>query len=86
MDKYLMFEPCVYLNFRGETEQGLRMYLSSRSSYCDISLNRLEAFIYTINNFNLFESAQLMINYFQRPEYGSNLYSCNVEPEVAVDC
>lgn len=81
MDKYLKFEPCIYVDFRGESQMGLRMYLSSESSYCDISINRLEAFIYTINNINLFQSAQLMINYFEKPELGYNLYSFNTEPE-----
>lgn len=85
MDKYLKFEPCVYLDFRGETQRGLRMYLSSDSSYCDISLNRLEAFMYIINTINLFESAQMMINYFGRPELGHNLYSYNIEPEDDVE-
>lgn len=80
-DKYLRFEPCVYLDFRGETQMGLRMYLSSESSYCDISINRLDAFMYIINTINLFESAQLMLNYFQRPELGYNKYAFNTEPE-----
>lgn len=79
MDKYLKFEPCIYVDFRGESQMGLRMYLSSETSYCDININRLEAFIYTINNINLFESAQLMLNYFKSPELGHNLYSYNSE-------
>lgn len=81
MDKYLKFEPCIYTDFRGESQIGLRMYLSSENSYCDISINRLEAFIYTINNINLFESAQLMINYFGIPELGHNLYSYNSDSD-----
>lgn len=80
MDKYLRFEPCVYEDFRGELQMGLRMYLSSSTSYCDISLNRLDAFIYIINTINLFESAQLMLNYFERPEFGYNLFHFNTEP------
>ena len=57
------------------------MYLSSMESYCDISLNRLEGFIYIIDNINLFESAQVMLNYIERPEIGTNLYSFNTEPD-----
>lgn len=85
MDKYLQFEPCIYVDFRGESQRGLRMYLSSSTSYCDISLNRLEAFKYIIDSINLFESAQLMINYIQRPEFGTNLYTFNTEPDEEVD-
>lgn len=82
MDKYLQFEPCIFTNFRGEAERGLRMFLSSNESYCDISINRLEAFKYIIDSINLFECAQNMLNYIERPEYGYNLYSFNTEPEI----
>lgn len=85
MDKYLQFEPSIYINFRGEPERSLRMFLSSSDSYCDITINRLEGFKYIIDSINLFESAQNMINYIQRPEYGYNLYTFNTEPEVEED-
>ena len=82
MDKYLQFEPSIFTNFRGESERGLRMFLSSTESYCDISINRLEGFIYIIESINLFECAQNMINYIERPEYGTNLFTFNTEPEI----
>ena len=74
-DKFLQFEPCIYTDFRGDPQRGLRMYLSSMESYCDISINRLEGFIYIIDNINLFQSAQIMLNYIERPEFGTNLFS-----------
>lgn len=82
MDKYLQFEPCIFTNFRGEAERGLRMFLSSTESYCDISINRLEGFKYIIDSINLFECAQNMLNYLERPEPGYNLFTFNTEPEV----
>ncbi len=81
MDKYLQFEPCIFVNFRGESERGLRMFLSSSNTYCDISINRLEGFKYIIDSINLFEAAQNMINYIERPERGYNLYTFNTEPD-----
>lgn len=81
MDKYLQFEPCIYTDFRGEAKRGVRMFLSSTSSYCDISIPNLEAFKYIIDNINLFESAQQMINYIERPDFGTNLYTYNTEPD-----
>lgn len=80
-DKYLRFEPCIYTNFRGEAERGMRMFLSSMDSYCDIPINRFEGFMYIIDNINIFQSAQIMLNYIERPEIGTNLYSCNTEPD-----
>lgn len=85
MDKYLQFEPIVYTDFRGEAQRGLRMYLSSKESYCDISINNLEAFKYIIDTINLYESAQLMLNYIERPTFGTNLYTFNTEPEDEAD-
>lgn len=81
MDKYLQFEPSIFVNFRGESERGLRMFLSSSNTYCDISINRLEGFKYIIDSINLFEAAQNMINYIERPECGYNLYTFNTEPD-----
>lgn len=77
MGNYLQFEPSIFTNYRGEPERGLRMYLSSQESYCDISIPRLEGFLYVISTINLFESAQIMLNYIERPEFGTNLYICN---------
>lgn len=85
MDKYLQFEPCIFTNFRGEPERGLRMYLSSQTSYCDISIRSLEGFLYTIKNFNLFQAGQNMINYIPKPDLGTNLYTYNIEPEEEAD-
>lgn len=82
MDKYLQFEPSIFVNFRGESERGLRMFLSSTESYCDISINRLEGLIYIIDTIDLFQCAQNMINYIERPDYGTNLYTFNTEPEI----
>lgn len=56
------------------------MFLSSTQSYCDISISNLEAFKYIIDTINLYESAQLMINYIERPDFGTNLYTFNTEP------
>ena len=82
MGKYLQFEPVVFTNFRGEGERGLRIYLSSDDEYFDMPINRLEAFKYITDTINLYESAQLMINYIQRPELGTNLFSYNTEEEL----
>lgn len=85
MDKYLKFEPSLFTNFRGEAERSLRMYLSSESSFCDIPVNRLDGFINIIDSINLFQSAQLMLNYIERPEFGTNLYTHNTEPDAEQD-
>lgn len=79
-EKFLQFEPSIYTDFRGHPQQGLRMYLSSMESYCDIPVNRLEGFMHTMDTISLFQLAQNMINYIERPDFGTNLYSCITEP------
>lgn len=71
LNKYLKIEPVVVRYSTGDT-MGVRMFLSSDNNYVDVDVDRLMGFIYLINTINMYESAQLMINYIQRPEYGYN--------------
>lgn len=74
MNKYIEFEPTV-CDYDTESVPGVRMYLSSKTNYVDINVDRLMGLIYLMDSINMYESAQLMINYLQRPENGTNLYS-----------
>ena len=76
MQKSLIFEPVV-INYNEDYDIGVRIYLSSINNYADMRLNNFMGFVYLINSINLYESAQLLINYLQRPEFGTNLYSFN---------
>lgn len=73
-DKYIKLEPTI-LNYDETSAPGLRMYLSSPDNYVDMTLDRLMGFIYLINSINMYESAQLLLNYLQRPELGTNLHT-----------
>lgn len=81
MQKSLIFEPIV-IDFNGEYDTGVRMYLSSTSNYVDMRLNSFMGFVYLIDTINLYESAQILINYLQRPEFGTNLYSFNSDRDI----
>lgn len=72
--KYLMFEPVVIVwENTGEQSPGVRITLGSPSVFADVSIDRFYGLIYTISNFNMYMSAQLLINYLGRPEFGANL-------------
>lgn len=73
-DKYLKLEPIV-LTYNEMTSTGVRLYLSSPDNYIDISLDKFMGVIYLIDSINMYESAQLLLNYLQRPEFGTNLHS-----------
>lgn len=72
MEKYLVLEAivCVY---EKKSFPGVRLYLSSDGNFVDMSLDRLMGLYYSISTFNLYQSGQLMLNYVQRPEFGTNI-------------
>lgn len=70
-DTYLAFEPCII--FKDEREDiGVRIYLNSETNYIEIDVNKLMGFKYLIDSINMYESAQLMLNYLPSLEYGTN--------------
>ena len=73
-DKYLKFEPVVCYN-QEVSSPGVRMYLSSETNIVDIPVNKIFGLLYLIENMNLYESAQLLLNYYARPMDGTNRVS-----------
>lgn len=73
--RYIQFDPVVVVwENTGDQTPGVRVTLGDPSIYADISVDRLFALLYTISNFNMYESAQLLVNYLGRPNFGMNLY------------
>ena len=71
---FIEFEPSILNLDNGSQSIGVRMYVNSESEGSFISVDRLLSIKYFIDNFNMYESAQLMLNYVNRPTYGTNLY------------
>lgn len=74
-DKFIGLEPSVISYEEGKSFSALRMYLSSKDNYIDMTIDKFMGLVYLIESINMYESAQLLINYLQRPEYGTNLHS-----------
>lgn len=72
-NKSIMFDPVIIDYDEGVQTQGIRITLTETYCYSDISIDRFYGFAYIINNINMYESAQLLLNYFGRPELGTNL-------------
>lgn len=73
--RYIQFDPVVVVwENTGDQTPGVRVTLGDPSIYADISVDKLFALLYTISNFNMYESAQLLVNYLGRPNFGMNLY------------
>jgi hypothetical protein len=82
MGKYLSFQAIIY-TFGEEQAPGVRMYLSDENNFVDMHINKFMGLVYLIDNMNLYESAQLMLNYINRPENGYNLMSFDNSERVA---
>lgn len=74
MDKYIKFEPII-VKYTNIEKIGVRLYLSSEEHYADIDVDKFMEFMYFMNTFNMYQSAQLMINYLGMPDYGTNRHS-----------
>lgn len=72
--KYIQFNPIVVVyDSTGEQSPGVRITLGDPDIFADITVDKFYGLKYTIDNFNLYQSAQLLINYLGRPEYGFNM-------------
>lgn len=72
--KYIQFDPVVLVwEQTGTQEQGVRITLSDPSIYADISIDKFYGLLYCIQSMNLYQSAQILLNYIQRPDFGTNM-------------
>lgn len=74
MNKYISMEPVV-CDTGDDRVAGVRVYLSSENNYVDMTVDRFMGLYYIIDTINMYESAQLMVNYLGKPDYGTNRYS-----------
>lgn len=78
-DKYIEFEPSI-LNLENEQLIGVRIYVNSDVNSLFMDASRFLALKDFIETFNMYQSAQLMLNYLQRPEYGTNMFNIDNKP------
>ena len=69
-NRLLAFKPTVIIRDDDIEYEGVIMYMNTNSSRHFLTLDEVEALLYTIENFDMFQSAQLALNYIQRPDFG----------------
>lgn len=76
MDKYLSFDPVVSQKGQSkfDCEPGVKIELSDPNNIVIMNLDKLMGLSYILSSFNMIQSAQIMINYLGRPEFGTNRY------------
>lgn len=72
-NKFITFEPIVIEYDNATQQQGVRIVLSD-ITYVDVSIDRFYGLFYLVNSINMYQSAQLMLNYLGRPNLGCNMY------------
>lgn len=75
-NKYLEFFPTIIDRgiANSDKEPGVRMYLSDPNYFIDVRINKIMGLYYSISTFNMYQAAQILINYLGRPELGTNRY------------
>lgn len=76
-DEYLEIEPAIITYNNGDQVIGVRIYVSSDYNSFFMDINTLLSFNHFISTFNMYQSAQLMLNYLGRPENGTNYTQFN---------
>lgn len=75
LNKYIEIEPIIGEYNNAEQYIGVRIFLSSESNFVDMDINKLFGLKYLLDSINMYQSAQLLLNYIQRPQFGTNLYT-----------
>lgn len=76
LNKKIIIEPIV-IDYDNITYEGVRFYLNDLSNYADITSDKLAGLIYLMDCINMYESAQLLLNYHGRPPYGDYMIQFN---------
>lgn len=71
-DTYVEIEPTTIMINDSEQATGVRFYLDSDNINFFMDTDTLLSFNYFLSTFNMYQSAQLMLNYIGRPEFGAN--------------
>lgn len=77
MQKYIEFMPTIIDRgmANADKEPGIKIEFGEPSTVIEITLDKLIGLYYVISCFNMYQAAITLINYNQRPEYGTNRYT-----------
>jgi hypothetical protein len=76
--KWLSFE-LIVIEWDNQFDKGIRISLSDDSAYTDIRIDQFMGFVYFMNSLNMYQCALELLNYIQRPEFGTNLVSYDTD-------
>ena len=77
-DNIIQMDPFIFESVGGEQTIGLNMYINKYDNVF-IDVNKFIGLVDCINSFNMFLSAQTMLNYIGKPNPGDNIYDMSSE-------
>ena len=72
---YLRLIPCVYQFEDNTYKEGIRMYVSSETTFVDMEIDKFLSLFYFISRTDMYSVATNMVTYVKTPPYGVNTYS-----------
>lgn len=72
MEKWLSLQ-IIVIEYNNQFDKGVRLTLSDESQYIDMTIDNFMGLVYTINSMNLYQCALSVVNYLQRPQFGTNM-------------
>lgn len=85
MSKYITMEPQARVSIDGTTDRTVCICMNSRDLITYIKPEDLIGISSFLSTFNMFQSAQGMVNYLGRPEQGHNLIDLSGNKEYVTD-
>lgn len=84
MQKYIEFSPTIIDRGIANADKtpGIMIEFGDSSSVVSITLDKLMGWYYIISCFNMYQAALTMVNYLERPEFGTNRFI--MEPQRVV--
>ena len=81
MQKYIHISPVIIDKgiANADKEPGVRFVLGDESNFVDMNLDRLMGLYYIISCFNMYQAALSIVNYVERPEFGTNRFIMKTE-------
>lgn len=80
-DNLIQIEPTIFELDNEEQIIGINIFINKYEKIF-IDVNKFLALVDMINSLNMFQSAQIMLTYIQRPKFGDNIYDMgNLHPD-----
>lgn len=76
----IRLEPTVFVDDSNESYEAVNIYINDTNNFSVLTLSQLGNLIFTLKSINIYSAGLQLINYFGRPENGTNLTNMSNNP------